>query len=87
MRKRKHWTAEEKLRAIMYVGSAESVTQACRELGIDPSMYYKWKRAYKEKGEEGLQPKYRKKDPELERLRRENESLKGRVVQFLEVRP
>jgi len=39
-------------------------------------MYYKWKRAYEEKGEEGLQPKYRKKDPELERLRRENERLK-----------
>ena len=39
-------------------------------------MYYKWKRAYEEKGKEGLQPKYRKKDPELERLKRENERLK-----------
>ena len=60
----------------MYVDSAESVTHACRELGIDPSMYYKWKRAYEEKGEEGLQPKYSKKDPEVEKLRRENERLK-----------
>ena len=76
MRKRKYWTAEEKLQAILYVQSSNSVVQACRELGIDPSMYYKWKKAYDEKGEEGLKPKYPKKDPELERLRKENERLK-----------
>jgi len=76
MRKRKYWTAEEKLQAIMYVEAAESVTRACRELGIDPSMYYKWKKAYDEKGEEGLKPKYPKKDPEVERLKKENERLK-----------
>jgi hypothetical protein len=33
-------------------------------------------KAYDEKGEEGLKPKYPKKDPELERLKRENERLK-----------
>ena len=76
MGKRKYWTAEEKLQAILYVQSSNSVVQACRELGIDPSMYYKWKKAYEEKGEEGLKPKYPKKDPELERLRKENERLK-----------
>jgi len=76
MKKRKYWTAEEKLQAILYVQSSNSVVQACRELGIDPSMYYKWKKAYEEKGEEGLRPKYPKTDPELERLRKENERLK-----------
>jgi len=76
MGKRRYWTAEEKLRAILYVQSSNSVVQACRELGIDPSMYYKWKKAYEEKGEEGLKPKYSKTDPELERLRKENERLK-----------
>ena len=76
MGKRKYWTVEEKLQAILYVQSSNSVVQACRELGIDPSMYYKWKKAYDEKGEEGLKPKYPKKDPELERLRKENEKLK-----------
>jgi len=76
MKKRKYWTAEEKLQAILYVQSSGSVAQACRELGIDPSMYYKWKKAYEEKGEEGLKPKYPRKDPELERLRKENERLK-----------
>jgi len=44
MRKRKYWTAEEKLQAILYVQSSGSVAQACRELEIDPSMYYKWKK-------------------------------------------
>jgi len=39
-------------------------------------MYYKWKKAYEEKGEEGLKPRYPRKDPELERLRKENERLK-----------
>ena len=76
MGKRKYWTAEEKLQAILYVQSSNSVVQACRELGIDPSMYYKWKKAYEEKGEEGLKPKHPKRDPELERLRKENERLK-----------
>jgi putative transposase len=76
MRKRRHWTEEEKLQAILYVQSSDSVVQACRELGIDPSTYYKWKKAYEEKGEKGLKPKYLRKYPELERLRRENERLK-----------
>jgi len=76
MGKRKYWTAEEKLQAIFYVQSSTSVVQACRELGIDPSMYYKWKKAYEEKGKEGLRPKYPKTDPELERLRKENNRLK-----------
>ncbi len=76
MKKRKYWTAEEKLSAILYVEASNSVTQACRELGIDPSMYYKWKRAYEEQGEEGFKPKHSRRDPELERLRKENERLK-----------
>jgi len=77
MGKRKYWTAEEeKLQAILYVQSSNSVVQACRESGIDPSMYYKWKKAYEEKGEEGLRPKYSKTNPELERLKKENERLK-----------
>ena len=76
MKRRKHWTADEKLKAILYVDASTSVTQACRELGIDPSMYYKWKRIYREKGKEGLEPKYSKKDPELEKLEKENELLK-----------
>jgi len=41
MGKRKYWTAEEQLQAILYVQASNSVVQACRELGIDPSMYYK----------------------------------------------
>ena len=76
MARRKYWTAEEKLNAILYVQASDSVTQACRELGIDPSMYYKWKKAYEEKGQQGLLPKHPKKDPEIERLKKENEKLK-----------
>ena len=76
MKKRKYWTVEEKIQAIIYVESSDSVTQACRELGIDPSMYYRWKKAYEENGKEGLEPKYNKHDPELERLKKENEMLK-----------
>jgi putative transposase len=74
--RRKHWTAEEKLKAIQYIDSSNSVTKACRELGIDPSMYYRWKKTYQEKGKEGLEPKYSGKNPELEKLKRENEMLK-----------
>ena len=77
MGKRKYWTAEEKLQATLYVQSSNSVVQACRELGIDPSMYYKWKKAYEEKGEERLKPKYPKKNSELERLRKKNKRLKN----------
>jgi len=38
---KKYWTAKEKLQAILYVQSSTSVVQACRELRLDPSMYYK----------------------------------------------
>jgi len=76
MSKRRYWTADEKLQAIVYVESSDLITQACRELGIDPSMYYRWKKIYKEKGKEGLQPKHSKQDPQIERLKKENEMLK-----------
>jgi len=76
MSKRRYWTADEKLQAIVYVESSDSITQACRELGIDPSMYYRWKKIYEEKGKEGLQPKHSKRDPQIERLKKENEMLK-----------
>ena len=41
MRKRKYWTAEEKPSSILYVEASDSVTQACGEPGIEPSVYYK----------------------------------------------
>jgi transposase-like protein len=46
MKRRKHWTLDEKLKAIFYVDASTSVIQACRELGIDPSMHYKEKKKF-----------------------------------------
>jgi putative transposase len=77
MRERKRrWTAETKLNLIREIEASGSVIETCKKFGVDPSMYYKWKRAYDSGGIDGLQRKSSKGDPEIRRLQADNEKLK-----------
>jgi len=72
--KRKKWTVEEKL-AFIQEAEKEGVVVTCRKHGIYASAYYQWKRRYDALGIEGLSSR-RSRDPEFERLMRENQRLK-----------
>lgn len=76
--KRKRWTAEEKLAFIQEV-EREGVVATCRKYGIYASVYYQWKRRYDALGIEGLSSR-RSREPEFERLVRENQRLKQLVA-------
>ncbi|MGH7479847.1 MAG: transposase [Candidatus Methylomirabilales bacterium] len=73
---KRRWTAETKLSLIKEVQTSGSVVETCKKFGVDPSMYYKWKRTYESQGLEGLERKFSKSDPEFRRLQAENEKLK-----------
>ena len=73
--KQKRWTAEEKL-AFIQEAEGEGVVATCRKYGIYASEYYQWKRRSDALGIiEGLSSR-RSRDPEFEKLMRENQRLK-----------
>lgn len=72
--KRKRWTAEGKL-AFIEEAEREGVVSTCRKYGLYASAYYQWKRRYDALGTEGLSGG-RSRDPEFERLMRENQRLR-----------
>lgn len=76
--KRKRWTAEEKL-AFIQEAEREGVVATCRKYGIYASAYYQWKRRYDAMGIEGISSR-RSREPEFERLMRENQRLKQLVA-------
>ena len=60
----------------------EGVGQASRQLGVSTTTLYKWRDSFEEKGEHGLTRKQgQHKDPDFERLKRENRELKMLVAE------
>jgi putative transposase len=73
-KKRKSY--KEKL-MILREAEVEGVLQTCRKYDVHPATYYNWKEKYEEGGIEALKSKKRNSiDPEIKRLRGENERLK-----------
>ena len=74
--RKKRKTHKEKL-MILKEAEVEGVLQTCRKYEINPSTYYNWKERYEEGGIEALKSKSKSYiDPEIKRLREENERLK-----------
>lgn len=60
----------------------EGIGQASRQLGVSTTTLYKWRDSFEKQGEQGLTRKQgQHKDPELERLKRENRELKMLVAE------
>lgn len=72
--KKKRWTTEEKV-ALIQEAEREGVVATCREYGIYASTYNQWKKRYDILGLDGLSRRI-SRDPEFERLMRENRRLK-----------
>ena len=61
MRKeRKHYTAEEKVAILRrHLLDKEPVSDLCDELGLQPTVFYRWQKEFFENGAAAFQPKER----------------------------
>ena len=82
---RRGFSAEEKIRIVLEGLRGEvSVTELCRREGIQPSIYYKWSKAFLDAGKNGLTRETQRDAtvPEVKLLREENEALKRAVAEM-----
>ena len=78
--KRRHWTADEKLK-ILFEAEKEGITATIRKHGIYSNTFYQWKEKYDIGGKEALASNHFKVDPEVKRLQRENQQLKEMLAE------
>jgi transposase-like protein len=82
-KKRRTWTASEKLRIVLTcMQPGVEVSEVCRREGINPTMYYNWKKKLLGSATEIFQEKPRKRDAERERKEREIARLKDVVAEI-----
>jgi transposase len=69
-RPRKHYTAEEKVAILRrHLLDKEPISSLCDELGLQPTVLYRWQKELFENGPAGFQHKNRPKQPaEQERI-------------------
>lgn len=77
MGKRRRFSQEFKIEAVLMVNEGRDVVEVARELGIRPDMLRKWKKKFEAEGHEAFPGSGRQKpeDEETRRLRRENRRL------------
>ena len=74
-------SAKEKLRIVIEGMKAENISALCRQEGISPTDYYRYKEKLVEGGLEALRQNGRqKRDSEKESLKKEIEKLKEVIV-------
>ena len=76
---RRKFSAEEKIRVVLEGLRGEiGVSELARREGIDPSIYYRWSKAFLEAGKNGLTRDTHRDatTDEVRRLREENDALK-----------
>ena len=83
---RRKFSAEEKIRIVLEGLRGEiPITEVCRKGGIQPSIYYKWSKAFLDAGKNGLTRDTRRDatSVEVSRLKEENEALKKAVAEMV----
>lgn len=84
-RTRRKFSPEERL-SILQEGQREGQAATCRKYNLSPSLYARWQLKYLQKGVQGLQPSYRRVDPQVRELEEENARLKKIIArQALEI--
>jgi transposase len=59
-KQRKHYTAEEKVAILRrHLLDKEAVSDLCEELGLQPTVFYRWQKEFFENGAAAFQPKGR----------------------------
>ncbi len=81
--KRRKWTAKEKLRIVLTcLQPGVEVSEVCRREGINPTMYYHWKKRLMGSAEQVFEEKPKKRDLERERREREVARLKDVIAEI-----
>ena len=83
-RTRRKFSADEKIRVVLEGLRGEvPITELCRQQGIQPSIYYKWSKAFLDAGKNGLTRDTQRDatSQEVRRLKEENDALKRAVAE------
>ena len=82
-KKRRKWTASEKLRIVLTCMQPEvEVSEICRREGINPTQFYEWKKRLWGSATQVFDEKPKKHDADRERLQRELTRMKGVVAEI-----
>lgn len=87
-RLRRKFSLEEKLQ-IIHEADHQGIEVTIRKYQLSKSLYYKWKNSFDREGTDGLAPKYRKVDPQVRELEKENERLRRIIAKqalYLEIK-
>lgn len=75
MKKHRTWTAQQKL-SILQEAKHNGVTATIRKHSLYSNTFYGWKEKYECEGINGLKNHRKRVEPELRKLRKENQRLK-----------
>jgi transposase len=82
-KKRRRWTANEKLRIVLTcLQPGVEVSEVCRREGINPTMYYTWKKKLMASAAQIFEEKPKKRDVERERTERDLARMKDVVAEI-----
>jgi transposase-like protein len=86
---RRRWSREERVKIVLEGMENPNVQDVCRKYQIAPGQWYRWKSAFLDRGEEGLEDhrvggRYHRKNP-LEVENRKLVELVGRQTLMLEM--
>jgi transposase-like protein len=82
-KKRRKWTGSEKLRIVLVcMQPGVEVSEVCRREGINPTMYYTWKKKLLSSASQVFEEKPRKRDLERDRAERELRRMKDVIAEI-----
>ena len=82
-RTRRKWTANEKLRIVLTcLQPGVEVSEVCRREGINPTMFYNWKKRLMASAGQVFEEKPKKRNLERERIERETSRLKDVIAEI-----
>jgi transposase len=82
-KKRRRWTAPEKLRIVLTcLQPGVEVSEVCRREGINPTMFYNWKKRLMASASQVFDEKPKKRDLERERMDREVSRMKDVIAEI-----
>lgn len=81
--KRRKWRADEKLRIVLTcLQPGVEVSEVCRREGINPTMFYQWKKKLMGSAGQIFEERRKRRDVERERMERELARMKGVVAEI-----
>ncbi len=82
-KKRRKWTAQEKLRIVLTcMQPGVEVSEVCRREGINPTMYYTWKKKLMASASQVFEEKPKRRDVDRERTERELSRMKDVIAEI-----